>query len=322
MKRLIIFLLLLIPLLAMAEPLAKVTFKVVDEKGMPIEGANVVIGYTVNEIGRSSPVSNAVKGLSDSDGEFSAIGQTWNRISGSVRKEGYYLGGPEYYNYNDAYGIWPLQVWKPWNPTLEVVLKEIKNPIPMYAYNVGYIVLPGVGRYYGYDLIARDWVVPYGQGVNRDFLFKLDKRMYKSGVDYDMTLTLKFSNPADGIQSWYTPKGSHSELRMPYQAPETGYQPELVQEISRTPEQINYYYRDDQNYFFRVRTEQDAEGNIISALYGKIHGYFDLTGFAGKTGQVIFTYYLNPNSLDRNMEMDVKKNLFKHLPFKHAVKKP
>jgi len=46
----------------------------------------------------------------------------------------------------------------------------------------------------------------------------------------------------------------------------------------------------NRNYFFRVRTAKDHEGNIVSAHYGKIYGDF-----------MQFTYYLNPTPNDETL---------------------
>ena len=45
MKQFIVILLFLVPFSVMAEPLARVTLKVVDEKGEPIVGADTEVGF-------------------------------------------------------------------------------------------------------------------------------------------------------------------------------------------------------------------------------------------------------------------------------------
>ena len=82
-------------------------------------------------------------------------------------------------------------------------------------------------------------------------------------------------------------------------------------------------FRDDQNYFFRVRIKKDDRGNIFSALYGKISGDFNQEdgGYVVR-GWLSFTYYLNPTLNDRNMEFNSKQNLFKNLPSLEQVSTP
>jgi len=85
---------------------------------------------------------------------------------------------------------------------------------------------------------------------------------------------------------------------------------------------INSGTREDQNYFFRVRTVLDEKGRIKSALYGKIFGDITSDVINSKTAFIQFTYCLNPNPNDRNMEFDPKKNLFGTLPFNQRVTTP
>ena len=76
-------------------------------------------------------------------------------------------------------------------------------------------------------------------------------------------------------------------------------------------------YRDDQNYFFRVRTVK-KDKKIISAHYGKIDRDIEFWG----NEKLRFTYYLNPTPLDRNMEFDPKRNLLKGLKGAEFVTNP
>ena len=67
------------------------------------------------------------------------------------------------------------------------------------------------------------------------------------------------------------------------------------------------------NYFFRVRSEYDANKRLKSAYYGKLLGPVQVNVQGTKTAKLSFTYYLNPTPLDQNMECDPKQNLFKGL---------
>ena len=58
----------------------------------------------------------------------------------------------------------------------------------------------------------------------------------------------------------------------------------------------------------------DKKGKVVSALYGKIDRDFRFDIFNSKTAALLFTYYLNPNANDRNMEFDPKRNLLTGLP--------
>jgi hypothetical protein len=97
---------------------------------------------------------------------------------------------------------------------------------------------------------------------------------------------------------------------MPRHAPTTDYKDSL---------ELRSAYLDDrrieqgegQNYFFRVRTELDKDGKITNALYGKISGPIKF-----HAGWFSLQYFLNPNSLDLNMENgdDERENLIPPIP--------
>jgi hypothetical protein len=61
-------------------------------------------------------------------------------------------------------------------------------------------------------------------------------------------------------------------------------------------------------FFYRVRTVEENE-RIVAANYGKISDGLQLDGVNAKTCTILFTYYLNPTSLDQNLEWDPKRNL-------------
>jgi hypothetical protein len=188
-----------------------------------------------------------------------------------------------------------------WNPTITLLLKKIINPTSMYAkwVNLG---MPVFDKAAGFDLMAGDWVAPYGKGASADILFTahLEKR---AEYDSDYRLVVGFPNPGDGIQEFKIPQtrfpGNGSALRSSQEAPADGYQPQWIQTRTVKPGQGYSGNRDEnRNYYLRVRTTLDESGNVKSALYGKIYGDF-----------MQFRYYLNPTSNDLNIEFDPKHNL-------------
>ena len=196
--------------------------------------------------------------------------------------------------------------WAPDNPVIEAVLKRKLKPIPMYAKNYQpgsseNLWPPSVGQEYGFDFQAGDWVVPTGKGKTRDILFKLEYEKSSTG-DYKQLIRVSFPNKGDGLLPFDGPVGTttdHLTLRSDHSAPVDGYQP--VVELYRTS--TNKVIKDDanpyRNYYFRVRTNLDADGKVVSAHYGKIYGDF-----------MSFIYYFNPTPNDRNVEYDPKRNLF------------
>lgn len=334
-KILIPFLILLVSQTVSALPTAKITIKVIDEQGIPVEGASTGIGFEVAKSKGWGVKSHRVTGLTNLDGLFVGEGSSNPHVTFSANKKGYYGAGSKFTSFTDVTGIFGFRKYKPWNPTVELVLKKIINPIPMYAVNRGaprrgeLPEIPVIGRFVGFDLMANDWVVPHGQGTHRDFLFKVEVARSISYQDYDVTLTLNFSNKGDGILVYEqdSSKGK-SQLLFPRHAPVTGYVDELIQRYINTPGVPiagPQYYDTYTNYFFRVRTELDNDGNVVGGLYGKIRGHIKLTKFLDVKNvkpNVSFNYYLNPNNNDTNIEYDPEKNLFKNVPHRLKVSRP
>jgi len=297
----------------------QVTFHVVDDSSNPISGLGFVEGaFIITSWNHPASVTN-VSGITDSKGNVTLSLPSENGQLGFGTKygtEGYYGTHDDYHFENQIGGK-----WQPWNPTVDVVVKPILNPIAMYAQAVR-LTLPAKNTPVGFDLEAGDLVAPYGKGITSDFIFTLNEKVpFVSGNQpYDITNTLSFSNKGDGIQSVIgSPLNQGSTLRLPRFAPEDGYQPTLPQELSLVGnKRLNGADNETQNYFFRVRTVLDESGKVKSTLYGKISGPL----ICGPQGYLQFTYYLNPTANDRNMEFDPKKNLFKNLSDLQQVNAP
>jgi len=319
-----------------AYPTAKISIQVIDSAGNPIEGANVGIGFEKAKSQGWGVDPYGYTGLTDSDGIYTAEGETGPRITYAVTKDGYYRTSGIYSNFTDVTGILGFRKYEPWNPTVDIVLKKINNPIPMYAMKRNNLlpeyrlIVPELDKYIGYDLIENDWVVPHGQGVHRDILFKVEVNRARSPLDYDVKLTAKFSNEGDGLL-YYKPsdKNGQSAMRFPHHAPTSGYQSELIKHEVSAPDVMmsagvgRPHY--DNNYFFRVRTKLDKEGNVVGGMYGKIHGDISVANQAWlheQEPQIEFTYYLNPNDNDTNIEFDTSRNLFKGVAELYQVKDP
>lgn len=298
-----------------AFPTAKVTINVVDEGGVPVEGANVEVYFKLE-----GNRDNRDEGVTDSKGLFEATGSTQRFVGGcNITKDGYYASGCDYSEkyLTDISGIMGFRRWQPWNPSIKVVLKPIKNPIPLYMRYLGERSRLGDSANtmpdyeVGFDLVESDWVAPHGRGIHSDFIFKLEKNHISDSNFHDV-LTISFANEDDGIQAYFADKDNDSVFKMPYHAPTAGYKSSYTQVYRIDPDEIiKSPFRIDQNYFFRVRTERDSEGKIISALYGKIEGYIRFAAPSEiETAWLRFKYFINPTPNNTNLEFDETQNLF------------
>jgi len=300
---------------------ARVTFHVKDEFGKPVMGAQmrvtVVPGDPIPSPGSNGNGSKIITGIVDSNGVYVFQSQVNPLKFGELAIPGYDL----YYNVHPQTNFYlghppPFHLtnhtatrWEPWDPSLELVLRPIMNPIPMYARRLN-CTIPQPTNTYGFDLQVGDWIAPDGKGLVADILFQVTGRA-TSVQDNDSRLKVSFPNPMDGIQS-FVPM-TNSAFVSPRTAPTDGYQPLLTFRRTRLPGQRSSQWYDDNqhptNYIFRVRTVVDDQGNIKSVLYGKIQGGISFGGAVPLCNLTLKNYYLNPTPNDRNLEFDPKRNL-------------
>lgn len=299
---------------------AEVTIQVVDDVGVPVTDALAGGGFFSLTV--SSYADDLFQKRTDTNGVINVKGRAYRTMDWRVRKDGYYeasgtMGFPEIQGLD--FVEWPRDWAKKMPPVsypkeirtnCAIVLRRIRNPIPLFAHaKIVEVKIPSTNDWYGYDLEKADWVAPAGRGVVSDFVFRLEGS-FQDPRHFTSTLHLSFSNPLDGIQSFAESPGS--ALKSDYVAPTDGYQSEWSKRNNRNSSSIDHTEDGPQwNYYFRVRTQTNEEGRIVSALYGKIYESIDFVyGRAGTNSPLQFLYYLNPTPNDRNVEYDPKRNLF------------
>jgi hypothetical protein len=311
---------------AITSPKIRFTVHVSGEDGNPIEGVKTSVVFHPN--GHQDQITQ-IAVVTDENGNFTAEGNSYDGSFGLgqlLGKPGYYPSGVHipYFLKTDGLGH-----WLPWDATYTTVLRKIGNPIPMYVRKVGSTVPTPIGTPCGYDLEKADWVAPYGKGDVADFVVTVTSAKSKDN-DHDnaATATYSFSNDGDGIQEIQLPtEFQNSFFKWPREAPLDGYQPKLDASFVwfNPPDGQSHWessYNEHQAYFFRARTQKEGD-KIISALYGKIVGGLGIgPNKDGTSGQVGFTYYLNPNPNDRNMEYDPNQDLFKNLDYMETPRAP
>ena len=302
----------------------------------PLQDVNVIARFE-DDIGWRAWTEEAnpdiVKGITDKHGICRLSGKTnCGRSSIWVDKapKGYYdaaHGGELKCPKKSLFGI-----WQPEDVVVTVALQRVEQPIPLY---VNRVILDGgresVGGFDGtnavlkFDFLAGDWLPPHGTGKYSDMTIatklKIGEalniwRSHKT-IFYDFISTIEFHGKGNGLVE-KSIRGSNCGIRIRI-APESGYVSgktmQFGRRIKRTSGPVIYpedYTEsdDDRCYCFRIRSRYDDRGNLIEAYYGKIYGDFrfkgtEKFGFHGAN----FLYYLNPTSLDRNVEWDMKNNL-------------
>ncbi|TVP76049.1 MAG: hypothetical protein EA353_12695 [Puniceicoccaceae bacterium] len=186
------------------------------------------------------------------------------------------------------------------------VLREIRNPVPMYYSQKRLVEVPEFNRYFEFDFEKADWVKPFGAGQIADALINVSG-FYNELDDRKSTLTIHFLNEHDGILvgDWFP----ESRLRSPHVAPESGYQQEFTVTFGQEKEGRkveNFGSREsDPLLIFRVRTEVDNEGNVIRANYGKIEEGISFDGVWDRQSHINFRYlFFNPDPESVSLEYE------------------
>jgi hypothetical protein len=296
------------PALSRAE--FNVVVRAIDDQGHPVPQADV--GFSWGAIDGPKPDSGSERQIAGADGWAVFSGATFlSRYAYGARKEGFY---PVYGVLANFAG--PINNrWQPWAQVIDVTLKPVKNPVPMFARMVTG-ELPAANGWIGYDLEQGDWVAPHGKGAQADLEFHVDAKI-EDNSNYDGTLTVRFPGEGNGIMVHEIDPADGSELKMPYAAPVEGYVTTLTLRHARLlgagpggrdvlVDETNPH----RGYIFRVRATVGAEHQVTKAIYGKIHGPFVFDPRSEhRNGFVSFLYYLNPDGT-RNLEFDPKRNLF------------
>ena len=263
-----------------------------------------------------SPKNTHKDRFTNSKGRVTVSGQGIGRIGYTVFYDGYYTTS-EVVDFDE------MDVSKrrflPWNREITVKMRRIGERVPMYAKRV-ITELPVLDKPVGYDLMAGDWVSPYGKGQVSDFVFFVTKR-YANELDFDGELRLSFSNEFDGIYAYPKDLLFPSGLILPSFAPEKGYINHVDKYHRRLP---GKYYEDNydekQHYYFRVRSVAE-NGKLKKAMYGKIYRDINFGVNDRKTAIISFNYYLNPD-YSRNVEFDLNRNFLNEEAFYSPREKP
>ncbi len=220
-----------------------VTVRGVDVNGSPVPEALIDMGFNPGRYDekKQRDVDVIFNGVSDTNGAFSATSKilhpdVWFR----VRKDGYYTSrGKHTFRRNRKTKKWDTPY-----ATNIVVLKEIKNPIPMYVKRVN-LGVPEYKTELGFDLDKGDWVAPYGSGIQTDMVVYAEDNNPDDVFNRDFRLTVTFPNEKDGIiDAGVSDPMFGSRLRSDYEVPLSGYEPQWVQVKHRTMHKIIENNRD------------------------------------------------------------------------------
>lgn len=192
-----------------------------------------------------------------------------------------------------------------------VVMRKIKNPIPMYRYRInGSKYLPRENGDYGFDMKAGDWVAPLGKGEVADFYIR--KNYDEKARSTKSALFFK----GKGNGAYKVKAFVDSEFRSCYVADTNAVFGTLFRYEYWTHDHVNPKdgsHRTevcdvdaDECLILRTRCRFDEKGNLVSCHYSKIYGKIEIFGWLN-----FMSSAFNPTPNDANLEFDARRNLNK-----------
>ena len=293
--------------------------------GKPLEGVKVCGSFEVKDNswnyvkGGASP--NLDFGETDAQGRCKLSGKT---NSGKVAC--FLDAGPSNYYWIHRSGGYQFSsknlfgVWQPDDVVVTIKLQRVEHPIPLFVkkvkLDVGTEIANLNGGKFAYDMMTGDWLPPFGKGKIADVEFTRlpheDLGVAEGngirGRAFRDSLSVKFSGKDNGLVEMHAPLAQIPRIRA---APDVGYRSDYLRWEGRN-KRLTWDSNLDQNkcFCFRIRSRRDERGEIVEAYYGKVYGDFELyKGYNYIVCGARFFYYLNPTSLDRNLEWDRKTNL-------------
>jgi len=324
----------------------KLTVRVVDEQGAPVDGAEVAIG--MRDTRRFSSHSNIGTGKSAADGRFSyeALGEAdaWVRVD----KPGYFRSRTTYKwdievfdDYDPDSGV-PFVVpdnyrAEPWNPEVEIVLVKIgEGQVLVERATAGRVpenppAIPDFGRVVEFDLVEGELLPPLGGGKHADLRFTSHHENVENLVHYILG-EMEFLGQGNGMIPVPDAPFPNSEFKYLREAPGAGYHTKLLEratspsvrppdgslpppraaELRRTI--FDHVQRPPrlplefpEMWVFRIRNDLAAEGK--GPIYGVIYGpiMFSASPDFRTTSEFDFALAFNPEPGNRNLERKVRE---------------
>jgi len=280
------------------------TVKIVDDLGNPVTNAAIVTSFH-----RAKDTAILFQGLSDSNGMCVVDGVSTRSMLGTVLKDRYYTSTfqfmPGDFNILD-YGGSSSKVyydskvkdgrWLPWNPTIPVILKKIREPVHM-IHSRKDVKIPQFDKHLEFDLEKGDWVAPNGGGRIPDMVVRFEK--VNEDTPFRM-ITVEFPGSMNG--AYLQRKDDYSVLKSIYRASPDAPYAQRIENANSVRGPVHVLLGSGDYLVFRARSVIDENGNLVAAHYGKIYGPLDYYVMARNKLRLI--YYFNPNINDTNLEFD------------------
>lgn len=271
----------------------KVTLHVVDSIGNPVSDAQVIAWFWTGD-----EKNRKVDALTDKNGFVELEENNMSYMGFTINKPSFYDTVWDYWFYVRGYDCVEDGRWIPWNPVLEVVLKEKRRPVSMLEHVVR-IDFP-IRESVGFDFIAGDVVSPFGKGVTADLIFRFDHSVQKSPYCYSNAMVI-CANDGGGIL--YMQKDSFSTMPFVFEAPSEGYVPSIVLGYMRTDDKVLLDKKLESEQYWIVKSKSHANSERFSVVKSFRFGGSDK---GPHFGWLEIIYCSNPTLDDRNLEAQPK----------------
>lgn len=275
----------------------RIALHVVDEDGVAVSDVNAHFVFSRVE---KYDEKNAV---TDRDGNCVVENLTCgNSIEVRLSKVGYYDSSIMlcYIRMGNVHGV-KDDKWQPYPTEKTVVLRKIRNPIPMIKCS-DVFTIPTTNKWVGFDFELKDWTAPYGKGrlpdIEAFFTWDGNPPMSSKFVRLDV----RFSGAVSGC--YFADKIVESKFNGVYNAVTNDCYG--VGELAFYSD-IREGRHDVKKFDFskvlvvRTRCKLDDAGDIVSANYSTIRAILVDGGWDGH-GEMTLRYYYNPMSNDTNLE--------------------
>jgi len=267
-----------------------ITLRVVDSSGYPVQGAEIYGGFWNHD--RNNPPAT---GLTDEKGEIHFERNCAGDFNFSITKDGFYKTRLRYWFFKNGYDCAKDGRWLPWNPTVEIVLKDKRNPVSMQRKDRLWLTFPK-HQTVGFDVETGDLVEPFGTGKVADMSFWFDSWQYTEPYCYSNCFVVTAEN---GATIAAMRKDSFSDFKFAYAPPDSGWVSDLTLGMIRTKDKIlsNVALGKEEYWVVAVRRGDIKRFAVVSDF--EFGGSDRGTNYCG----VLLSYYLNPNPGDTNLEI-------------------
>jgi len=281
---------------------AKFVFSVTDEEGVPIENAHVIVGFDMPRGDGRGSIERQLKVVTDEEGKATFQGETSDLVWVSVKKSGYYkslIKSVKITGKDDA-----EEKWLPWGNQYEVELRKIGERSEVCSKRVYWEFVPLFNNKSYYDFSKGTW-----DSSNGMCLKVIDR---SQGWDVYLCLEGEHNGISEALQV-----SEQSIFRLQRNAPDAGYvnQVCIASSLSRSSIQDG-----KKQYFFRLNTKVDDNGEVVSAEYGKLVEGISCERTKDNNLKVKFGFVFNPEG--NNLEFDADFNRLSGLAPEQMLNSP